>query len=412
MIRGSRLLLRRQLARKYHVESFDKSGISLGGFRTAEPVKFRNLFLRDACASTESVDVSTKQKTFSTAQLGDSIYAKNVTVNPSTQSLDVEWADGHKSSYSQDFLETYSNTVSRRRYRHLDLHDTNIWNSGTSKFTYDDAYSTSYKAYLESPNDLVKSLQRDGIAFITDIPPGEKFNSSKITVEHIAEQIGPIKNTFYGPSWNVISQSMAKNVAYTAVYLPLHMDLLYFESPPGVQLLHVIENNTIGGESIFADSFAAALHILETDPDAYSALTEVPISYHYVNDNQHYYFARPLIVEDVNSSVDEKTGRRAISHINYSPPFQGPIDAIATTHDVADNVVTNFYRGLRLFEEYIENPSNQIEVKMAENTCVLFMNRRTLHGRQQFQPGSGNRWFKGTYLDIDSFQSKLRTSKS
>ena len=31
------------------------------------------------------------------------------------------------------------------------------------------------------------------------------------------------------------------NVAYSSVQLDLHMDLVYFESPPGLQLLHCLK---------------------------------------------------------------------------------------------------------------------------------------------------------------------------
>lgn len=44
-------------------------------------------------------------------------------------------------------------------------------------------------------------------------------------------------------------------------------------------------------------------------------------------------------------------------------------------------------------------------------TCVIFANRRVLHGRQEFKPQSGNRHFKGTYVDWDDFLDRTRTLK-
>ena len=46
--------------------------------------------------------------------------------------------------------------------------------------------------------------------------------------------------------------------SYTSLNLGHHMDLLYFESPPGLQFLHSLQNSTTGGESVFSDSFRAA----------------------------------------------------------------------------------------------------------------------------------------------------------
>lgn len=39
---------------------------------------------------------------------------------------------------------------------------------------------------------------------------------------------------------------------------------------------------------------------------------------------------------------------------------------------------------------------------------VLFANRRVLHGRTAFDPTSGDRHLKGTYLTLDSLKDKLR----
>ena len=40
--------------------------------------------------------------------------------------------------------------------------------------------------------------------------------------------------------------------------------------------------------------------------------------------------------------------------------------------------------------------------------AVIFANRRVLHGRTAFDPTSGDRHLKGTYLDLDVFKDKLR----
>lgn len=39
---------------------------------------------------------------------------------------------------------------------------------------------------------------------------------------------------------------------------------------------------------------------------------------------------------------------------------------------------------------------------------VIFANRRVLHGRTAFDPTSGDRHLKGTYVELDLFKDKLR----
>ena len=47
---------------------------------------------------------------------------------------------------------------------------------------------------------------------------------------------------------------------YTSDRLRMHQDLAYYESPPGLQLLHCVENGSgvLGGESILIYGMAAA----------------------------------------------------------------------------------------------------------------------------------------------------------
>lgn len=414
------------------INSYNSKHIALSEVLEGEPseeIKFRTIFLRDACTSKESLDIYSGQKTFSTAQLPaePAIDKAEVVTKNGDQILSVSWADGRLSEYSTKFLERNATLKGRRHFRHLDKPYT-LWDSSKETLSADRILKVDYSEYLtntDTVSQVVQALHDFGIAYVENLPDQTgiidktgKGNfdlaptaTDPVLVEEIAKRIGYVKETFYGRSWNVISVPQAKNVAYTSVYLPLHMDLLYYESPPGVQLLHVIHNSTTGGESLFADSFAAATHVLRTDPDAYDALTKVPITYHYDNDGYHYYYSRPVVVEDPYGGINPETGKPFIHLINYSPPFQGPLDALAPGSGFSDKQVDDFLRGLKSFEAYIEDKKNQIEFKMNENCCVIFMNRRALHARNEFQADSGSRWFRGTYLDLDSYQSQLRVSK-
>lgn len=412
------------------IQDIKPSTTSAPGSAPAAPnkatVEYRTLFLRDACRSEACVDVSTSQKTFSTGDLTEQqTTPKSVSVSSGastgTSTLHIEWADGHKSQYSEEFLAQHCDWKSRAAYRKIDTsRDWVAWESENSEQLWKHVTKVSFSDFVKSANqnqdqnaayrDTLNSLNRNGIAIVNNIPEGEIDPSTQRPwVETIAQRIGYIKETFYGRSWDVKSVHDAKNVAYTSVYLPVHMDLCYYESPPGIQLLHVIENSARGGESLFADAYAAAKYVLKCDPEAYDALTKVPLTYHYENAGQHYYYARPVIEEDPSTPVDPATGRKGIKVMNYSPPFQGPFDAVATESDFDTATVNAFMRGLKMFESFANAPENLIHHKLEPQSCVLMMNRRLLHGRTQFMPTKdGRRWLKGTYLDLDAFYSALR----
>jgi gamma-butyrobetaine dioxygenase len=72
-----------------------------------------------------------------------------------------------------------------------------------------------------------------------------------------------------------------------------------------------------------------------------------------------------------------------LSNINWSPPFQGP-----------------FVLDAKLFTTLVNSSANEFSYLLQPGQCVIFNNRRVLHGRQKFQSGSGERWLKGAYLDM------------
>jgi gamma-butyrobetaine dioxygenase len=192
---------------------------------------------------------------------------------------------------------------------------------------------------------------------------------------------------------------------YTNEFLGLHMDLLYFQSPPGIQLLHCMKNDATGGSSIFSDSFRAA-RALQTPQgqSSFLSLAQYPVTFHYKNDGQHYHYQRPIIVLNEDPNVNWADAK--IDHVNWSPPFQGPFEE--NCEDSDSGRFRLWWKAAKAFAEEVEHPDNVFELTLREGECVLFANRRVLHGRREFDPSSGDRWLRGTYLDIDSYRSKLR----
>ncbi|KAI5949369.1 hypothetical protein KGF54_005604 [Candida jiufengensis] len=385
------------------------------------PITFKNVFLRDSCKSSDSIDESTSQKLFTTAE-----GATNLSIIEQPQiedggeepTLKVQWDnDGKKvnSTYPLSFLLKHSTAKNNRVGKFFD-NDRIIWDKHELESNLS-SINHNYKDFLNNEETFFKALHnlnRYGLCFINNIPIPEltemnDSNTNQWPVANIARKFGYIKPTFYGSLFDVKNlKKQAKNIAYTNTFLPLHMDLLYYESPPGLQMLHAIQNSTLGGENIFCDSFLAAEYVRQKDPKAYEALTKIPITYHYDNNNEYYYYKRPLVIED-NSITNDKFPK--IHAINYSPPFQGPfeIGTVKETNTTEYEMFDDFIRGFKLFESAINDPQNQYELKLPEGTCVIFENRRTLHSRNEFNDSNGgDRWLMGTYVDGDSFRSKLR----
>lgn len=88
-----------------------------------------------------------------------------------------------------------------------------------------------------------------------------------------ASLVGPIQPNIYGDTWDVISKGehAGINLAYTTAAIGPHMDLCYYESPPGLQLLHcrTFDDDVRGGDSLLIDGFAVADQIRRDDPWAF-----------------------------------------------------------------------------------------------------------------------------------------------
>ncbi|KAJ3023329.1 hypothetical protein HKX48_003613 [Thoreauomyces humboldtii] len=355
--------------------------------------KFHHAWLRDNCPCSACIHPSNRQKLHSSADVDLSLSPTSVFLKGTK--LHIEWAPGsinHPKSPSNTQAHTTvidtawlkSNDPATVTQRRDALLQPTLWDAKQFETKKRDV---TYDALMNTPEGLrvaVEELRDYGLLFVRGAPTGD------VDVEGIAQRFGVLRNTFYGQSWDVRSVPDAKNIAYTALDLGLHMDLMYFESPPGLQLLHSLKNSVTGGASIFLDSFRAASILKATDPTSYKALTEIPVTFHYINAGQHMHFRRPTIVEGDNNEP---------LMVYYAPPFQGPLE-----HEDAGR----FYKAFQAFVKVLKEPELMYKTLLRPGDCVIFANRRVLHGREEFDAASGDRHLKGAYVDWDDFKDKLR----
>ncbi|ODN73907.1 hypothetical protein L202_07417 [Cryptococcus amylolentus CBS 6039] len=277
--------------------------------------------------------------------------------------------------------------------------------------------------YSDLPQSLFKvleQLQVYGIAIVEGVPTDTTGNDD-CTLRKVTNMVGEIRNTFYGETWNVKSMKQSKNVAYTSVNLGLHMDLLYFSSPPRFQLLHCLRNRVEGGSSYFVDSFRA---VNDLPKEKRRFLSSVTIPYQYDNDGHFLRYRHPIISPDYAPNSLHAA-------VNWSPPFRGPAEALDMPQDdivAAAKQESKVFQAIADFEERLSDPRYRYEFTMQEGDLVLFDNRRVLHARTAFydkdkeSPEGVNeadkdddesteptRWLKGCYLDGEVVWDKLAT---
>jgi hypothetical protein len=208
---------------------------------------------------------------------------------------------------------------------------------------------------------LLSAVFRDGAAIVSDTPRPDNLESLQddnyFPVAKIAKAMsgGSLSHgALYGNIFHVRDgQDNSKNVAYTSVPLCPHQDLAYYESPPGVQLLHCVAmgNGVVGGESTLVDALAAAYRLRELRPESFEYLVKCPATFVKQRDGACMTYRRPHIVlaeEGCNRDSSTSLLEREIVAVHWSPPFEGPV--LLPPADVE-----GYYRAYADFEQMIDN---------------------------------------------------------
>lgn len=365
---------------------------------------FDNIFLRDSCACAQCVDTSTRQKRFDSADIPSNIRIRDIK-SKGTNDIILTWkhdVSGFGPDHTTILPYNWLKKAPHSPVTHAYQGGKQAWNSHgllnqMKTFDYNDYMSDDQTLF-----HLLQQLQTHGLAFIKNLPEAES------SVIQTANRIGPLKNTFYGETWDVRSVSNAKNVAYTDVHLGFHMDLLYMQQPPRLQLLHCLRASEQGGVSLFSDSYLAMQQLYNLNQAAFWALVETPVNFHYDNDNHHYFRSRRTFqLREGITKLPENAERvwNYMEAVNWAPPFQAPFNH--TEGDVAfAKSMRAWHEAAQIFRDLTEIPSHIHKQQMEPGECVIFDNRRILHARTAF--AGGERWLRGAYLDDDPYLSKMR----
>lgn len=208
----------------------------------------------------------------------------------------------------------------------------------------------------------------------------------------VADRLGPIRGSNFGDVFTVQARGDADSTANTGLRLGQHTDLPTRETPPGFQFLHCVENSVPGGASRMTDGLAVVHEIRHAWSDAYTALTTLEwVFANRARDGDHRW---------IGPIIDNAGGRRPLTLRGFYPvrlaPHMDPADVPAA------------YEALRVFSRVAHDPRFMMTFRMAPGDLVGFDNRRVLHGRDAFDPGSGSRVLAGCYIDHDDVLSRLR----
>jgi len=349
--------------------------------------KFNYMWLRDNCPTAHDKD--SRHRMFNILDVSENINPKKYNLN-SEGKLEIEWSEGnHVSHYDINWLRENCYTIKNNEEYKSPYQ---LWDSNLEK-NIDSVY-IDHNEIISSEEGLIKWLELlhfKGIAIVYNAPV------EKNSAFPLLNRISHIRETFFKTPFEVINIPKPNNSAYTAHALQNHMDLPWFENPPGYQFLHCLVNSAKGGDSSAVDAFAVAEYLKNNDKDTFDTLTNIPLKFRdkdYTQEAHRSFYGTAISLTKDGDYND----------VRFST---ATMDALDCHPDQMDKV----YKSHHKFGKLLHDDNFQIKFRLRPGDIYTFNNRRVLHGRTEFDPNSGHRHLQGYYMDRDEIVGRLNYLK-
>jgi len=352
-----------------------------------EESKFNFMWLRDNCPTAHDKD--SRHRMFNILELSKNLNAKNYTINKEGK-LEIEWSEGnHTSYYDPKWLRENCYTL-KHKAKYVSPYT--LWDNSLQ--TNLESISIDHEEIISSDEGLIKWLEllhQKGIAIVKNSP------IEKESAFPVLNRISHTRETFFKTPFEVINVPKPNNSAYTAHGLRNHMDLPWFENPPGYQFLHCLINDAKGGDSSAVDAFAVADYLRKNEKEIFKTLVNVHLKFRDKDYTQesHRSFHAPAISLTKDGDYND---------IRFSV---ATMDALDCHPDDMEQVYNAHLR----FGNLLHDDKFVIKFRLESGDIFSFNNRRLLHGRTEFDPNSGNRHLQGYYMDRDEIIGRLNYLK-
>jgi len=352
-----------------------------------EESKFNYLWLRDNCPTAHDKD--SRHRMFNILNVSQNINPKKYSLSADGK-LEIEWSEGdHTSYYDPKWLRENCYTL---KHKQKYISPYKLWDSSLEKNL--ESIQIDHDEIISSDDGLIKWLEllhHIGIAIVKNAPV------EKNSGLNVLNRISHTRETFFKTPFEVINIPKPNNSAYTAHALRNHMDLPWFENPPGYQFLHCLVNSAKGGDSSAVDAFAVADYLRKNEKDTFDILVNTPLKFRDKDYTQE-------AIRSVHGTAISLTKDGDYNDIRYSI---ATLDALDCHPDVMDSV----YKAHHRFGNLLHDSKFQINFRLEPGDIFSFNNRRLLHGRTEFDPNSGHRHLQGYYMDRDEIIGRLNYLK-
>ena len=348
---------------------------------------FNYMWLRDNCPSAHDKD--SRHRMFNILEVSQNINPKIIDINKDGK-LKIEWSEGnHISYYDPKWLRENCYTIknSKKYISPYSLWDCSLQNNLSSIYIDHDEIISSDEGLIK----WLELLHHKGIAIVKNTPIDKK------SAFPVLNRISHTRETFFKTPFEVINIPKPNNSAYTAHALNNHMDLPWFELPPGYQFLHCLTNAAKGGDSSAVDGFAVANYLRKNEKEIFETLVSVKLKFRDKDYTQQSH-------RSFHASAISLTKDGDFNDIRFSV---ATMDALDCHPDIMEKV----YKAHHRFGNLLHDDKFVIKFRLEDGDIFSFNNRRLLHGRTEFDPNSGHRHLQGYYMDRDEILGRLNYLK-
>ena len=341
--------------------------------------RLAGIWLRDHCQGSECRDAHSGQRLMNISDVPMDIAIDKVVQQPESLVIDFS-PEGHSSEFSNEWLLRNCYCLNRQ-YDDRSEAGKQLWRAdsfeqGLPRF--------DYQQFCERPDTklaALRSVKESGFALLEAVP----CESGQVL--KVIEEFGFVRETNYGPLFEVRSIVDANNLAFTNLGLGCHLDNPYRDPVPGLQLLHCLASSTSGGESILQDGFKAASILREENAQHFALLSQQWINFHFEDKQSDLQARVPFIeVNDLGQVIKIRFNNRSIDTIKLSAELIKP-----------------FYDAYRHYAGILEREELQLHFKLLPGELMLFDNTRILHARKPYS-AAGTRHLQGAYSRLNKLE--------
>ncbi len=321
------------------------------------------------------MDKNNGQRLYEPSKIKNNLKIKSALIK--NKYLNVKFDDGVETKFIIRDLINEINTKNK-------IKDIVFWNSKIKK-----------RPFLKFKNQLfktkggfkaLKKFYKYGFIIIKRAPIKKNY------LIKFANIFGILRKTNFGAIFNVKSVRRASDLAYTSHALSAHTDNPYRRPIPGIQLLHCLKNDSVGGYSTLTDGFSVANYMRKKFPKYFNLLCSIKIRFSY-QDNK-------TILENWGETIELNTDK-TIKRVRLSPR----LDYVPV---LQKDKLDQFYKARSMFIKLCNSQKFMIEFKLKPGDIMIMDNYRTLHGRTSYNMSVGERHLQGCYVDHDSVESNMK----